>query len=491
MRLVSVLPSPPGGPAPISTKTSFGPAGENCQTGQKILRHAISADGSHAIWTYAPTGQPSRLLDRISGTETIQLDTAANPVNSGNGIYWAASTDGSVVYFTSQNKLTSGSKSAPGEEDLYRYDFNNPTAHLVNLTKNSLLVPGDVKGVVGASDDGSAVYFVADAILSTEVGEKNSAGQEAVVGEPNLYFYREGKISFVAVLADGLDQSVWESQPKGLTARVSPDGHHVVFLSVEAQKLANYDNTIASGEHCQYEPIAEKLIGSPLCAQAFVFDADSKQLSCASCNPGGSRPLGPTLLPGWSNVYEGPRYLSDDGSRLLFESFDALLPGDESAKRDVYEFERPGAGSCTISNPNFDSRSGGCHFLISSGRSSDENFLIDASAAGRDALFSTRDPLVGWDTNENFDVYDYRVGGGFVEPPAREEPCVGDACNGPEEPTPVLPSPSTPGFTSPGNVKPTKPKPKHTKNKPGHKKKSTRQHKEKKKQGAKKRSTGG
>ena len=45
--------------------------------------------------------------------------------------------------------------------------------------------------------------------------------------------------------------------------------------------------------------------------------------------PGKGR-LGPAALPPWSNVYEGPRYLSDDGSRFFFESFDALALGDEN-----------------------------------------------------------------------------------------------------------------------------------------------------------------
>ena len=495
LRLVSVLPAPPGGAAPVANKTSFGPAGENCQTGQKILRHAISADGSRAFWTYRPTDttKPSQLFARVNHSETIQLDALPDKAKgegnpgigpAGNGIFWAASADGSVIYFTDEGKLTSNSKAEAGAPDLYRYELG-AAKPLTNVTKGSQA--GDVRGVVGASEDGSTVYFVAGALLG-EAGQKNSAGLEAQAGEPNLYLYREGKVSFVATLADGLDQGVWESQPKGMAARVSPDGSHLAFLSIEAQALAGYDNTIASGEHCQYDPIAEKLEGSPLCAQVLLFDADTNTLRCASCNPGGSRPLGPTLLPGWTNPYEGPRILSDDGSRVFFESYDALLPGDESLKRDVYEFELPGAGSCSTSNPNYDPRSGGCHFLISSGRSSDENYLVDASADGRDALFSTRSALVGWDTNENFDVYDYRVGGGFAEPPT-PVPCEGDSCNPPEEPLPALPSPSTPNFTGPGNAKPVKPKPKKNKHKKHKKKHKGKKHKKKNAKN-KKRSTG-
>ena len=191
-----------------------------------------------------------------------------------------------------------------------------------------------------------------------------------------------------------------------------------------------------------------------MCPQGFVYDAESKTLSCASCNPSGSRPLGPTLVPGWGNVYEGPRYLSDDGSRFFFETFDPLKFADENGKRDVYEFERPGAGSCSTESGSYDPASGGCHFLISSGRSEDESYFIDASSNGRDAFFSTRSALVGWDGNENFDIYDAREGGGFPEP-SQAPSCQGEGCKPPASPPPSISSP--PSFEGPGNPPPRKP----------------------------------
>jgi hypothetical protein len=238
---------------------------------------------------------------------------------------------------------------------------------------------------------------------------------------------------------------------------------------VEAQKLAGYDNTLVTsdgrfgaGEECRLAAVGTELTGSTLCPQAFLYDKHSQELTCASCNPSGARPLGPATLPGWTNMAEGPHYLSDDGNRFFFESFDRLLPADESPKRDIYEFERPGTGSCDVANSNFISSSNGCLFLVSGGKSSDESHLIDASADGRDAFFSTRAKLTGWDANENFDIYDYREGGGFPEPV--EEPiCRGEACK-PAAGTP-------PSFSAPPNfeesVTPNKKPKKHK-----HKKKS-------------------
>jgi NHL repeat len=454
LRAASVLPgqTDPVPPANVGLvkDTSFGAAGDNCRTGQSIMRHVVSADGSKAIWTYGGDKyrvkkgstpsvpcEPAQseaeceivenpLFVRLNGSETIQLDAKVSGGGKpGNGVFWAASSDGSVVYFTDANRLITGSKSEEGKPDLYRYEFGKPTP-LTNLTKGS--VPGDVKGVVGANDDGSHIYFVAGAALTGD--EENGAGQKAIEGKDNLYLHQEGKTSFIAIL--GSEENVRTEQTENLASRVSADGRHLVFLSSQAKELVGYDNTVADG--------------TIAAAQAFLYDAETQELTCASCNPSGARPLGPTLLPGWTNDYEGPRYLSHDGSRLFFETFDALLPSDQNSKRDVYEFELEGKGTCTSESPSFDPVSGGCHSLISSGKSTDESYLVDASSDGRDAFFSTRRSLVGWDTNENFDIYDAREGGGFPEPSPPPPICESEGCLSPVPPPPGTSSPATPHF---------------------------------------------
>ena len=451
---LSVLPS--GDLAPATRGTGFGPGsstglGENCQVTRTALRHAISEDGSRAFWTYVPeaVSEPSQLFARVGGTETIQLDAKQGAGSSGEGVFRAASVDGSVVYFTDINRLLPGANPEKGKPDLYRYEFGLEKP-LTDLTRDS--VPGDVKGVVGISDDGAHAYFVAGAVLSEE---PNQAGQVAEAGKNNLYLHHEGETTFIAGL-DGEDQEVWSANPRDLSTRVSPDGKHLAFLSIEAEKLAGYDNTIAAGEHCQYHLNTDdkvELVRSPLCPQAFIYEADTGELSCASCNPSGARPLGPTVVPGWTNGFEGPRFLSDDGSRLFFQSFDDLLPADENGKSDVYEFERPGKGSCSEANPNFDPASDGCHFLLSGGKSEDETYLVDASADGRDVFFSTREQLVGWDDNDNYDVYDHRAGGGFPEPPPPSPICEGEACKPPPPPAPSSgPTPGTANLQDPGNA---------------------------------------
>ncbi len=476
LQVVSVLPD--GTPtSPVQTSeqpgegTGFGAAGGNCKTGQAIVRNAISEDGSTIFWTYGGKYKESErpLMARIDGSETIQLDAkVAGEKAGGKGKFWAATGDGAKAFFTAPGKLTTTAK---GENQLYRYDTE--ARSLLDLTPGK----GDpeVQGVIGASEDGTYAYFVAKGALTGEA--QSPAGLIAEAGKNNLYAWHEGEgLRFIGGLS-GFDENDWSSSPVKLSARITPDGRHLAFVSIETQALSDYDNTIASGLACQPNNENSALEQDPHCPQAYLYDADADSLTCVSCNPSRARPAGPAQLPAWTNPYAGPRYLSDDGSRLFFESRDVLSAADQNKYRDIYEFERAGTGSCTSESPGFDATSDGCLSLISGGESSDESYLLDASADGRDVFFSTRSALTGWDTNENYDVYDARIGGGFPEP-SQQPACLGEACKAPPGGAPATSAPATPSFQGPGNAV-QKPGKKHKAKK--HKKKS--RHKVKKAKG--------
>ena len=80
-----------------------------------------------------------------------------------------------------------------------------------------------------------------------------------------------------------------------------------------------------------------------------MYDNTSGSLVCASCNPTHTLPLGSSqldpieggLLSG-GNLYV-QHNLSDDGSRLFFDSSDALSPRDVNDVEDVYEYENGSA----------------------------------------------------------------------------------------------------------------------------------------------------
>jgi DNA-binding beta-propeller fold protein YncE len=434
LRLVSVLPN--GDAAAPSQFTGFGAGmADGCKTGRRIVRHAISADGTKIFWTRAGgTG----LFARIGGTETVQLDLPQGGTGAaGTGLFWAASSDGSQVLFTALSKLTPGAQ----PNDLYLYDFDQPLgARLTNLTAGPSAA--EVRGLVGASDAGDRAYFVARGVLAANEGaavEPGGTAQTAKPGENNLYLWRQGEpLRFVTALAEEADAAAWAQGPEFRTARSTPDGEHLAFLSVrQLTPQENIDQD--SGEAVR---------------EVYLYDATAHDLVCASCNPSGARPLGPSALTAWKIPFEQARFLSDDGGRLFFESFDSLDPRDVNGLRDVYEFEREGVGDCGTASPTFNEATGACVSLISTGRSTSDSYFLDASTSGDDVFLSTRQPLVGADEDDYYDVYDARVGGGFPDPPPPPEPCAGETCRGPSS------QPGQPGtagsaaFVGPGDPAP-------------------------------------
>jgi Tol biopolymer transport system component len=452
IRLVSVLPNDE--PAPPSPYTGFG-AGQvsKCSVGQRIVRNAISDDGAFVFWTLAG-GQG--LFARIEGEATIQLDlTQGFSGPGGTGRYWGASSNGSKVFLTSANKLTPEGASG----DLYRYDFNvGKNKRLTNLTSGS--GPANVQGMVGINDAGDTAYFVATGVLTDQPGAAvdpvSGEPAKAIAGQANLYVWREGEpLEFVATLQGGLsssDAQNWSESPtfpNPRTAQVSPDGDELAFTSLRA--LTGDENRAQVG-------------GEPV-RQVYLYDAVAEALVCASCSPTGTRPLGGSDLAPQSTPYSQPRSLTADGSRLVFESEDALALHDTNGRRDVYQFEHLGTGGCTVSSSSFVPQRQACIALLSTGRSDGDSYFVDASAAGDDVFISTHEALVPWDDDQRYDVYDLRVGGGLPGPPSDQPGCSGEACRPIVPPPPAVVPPGSSSFGGQGNVRQEKPRKKQAKKK--------------------------
>ena len=406
LKLVSVLPD--GTPAPAGAPFSGFGAGDGIagcnRVGRPLLRHAISDDGSRIFWS---KGYGAReLFVREDGTTTVHL---------GNGRFWAASADGSKAFFGGLN----------------RYDLESE--ELTNLAPVPAGLTGGLgmKGVFGAADDGTYVYFAATGALA--------AGATPFNPNLNLYLWHEdpasgeSSLTFIATTSDGIN---WIDEVNQ-TARVTPDGRHLAFVSTRG--LVGNDTTdVNSGEPD---------------SQVYLYDAPSGKLVCASCSPTGAIPTGPSSLPTWSTPYQQPRYLSDDGGRLFFQSRDALSLHDTNGRQDVYMWERQGVGSCTAASAEFSEGSGGCVFPITPGTSRDDSYLVEASSDGRDVFVSTRQRLAPQDEDEAYDLYDARVGGGFPSPPPPAEPCSGDACRAAVGLVPSSQAPGSAGFSGSGNLR--------------------------------------
>ncbi len=443
LELVSVLPGEPG----VS-------AGGCPRVSEEWMRHVISVDGDRVIWGDVCEGH-HLYMHEAATHETVQLDmvqSGATGANQPRAEFEDASRDASRVFFVDDQQLTSNSHAGNGAPDLYVYEANadgNPAAGVVRditVTVRNGEAANVLGAIPGVTEDGSVAYVIASGVLTEAANER---GEAARSGQPNLYRLERieagGKVdwtpTFIVTLA-GEDAPDWGPFPKGLeiqTSRLSPDGGWLAFMS--DRPLTGYDNRdAASGQRDE---------------EVFLYDAASRHLVCASCNPSGGRPHGvvspgeaslldkqniwegrwlAAAIPGWDvksggeGVYQ-PRYLSD-GGRLFVNSVDALVPQDVNGTSDVYEYEPAGVGSCTIGSDTYHTVQGGCIGLISSGTSSEESVFLDASESGDDAFFLTAGKLVAADTDNAYDVYDAHVcGPGWDCPPpvTASPPCTNTA----------------------------------------------------------------
>ena len=372
----------------------------------------ISADGSRIFWTDLNNNS---LYVRESATSstarTVEIDAMQGGSGpSGGGRFWTASSDGSLVFFTDESRLTSDSTAGPGAPDLYEYDFEKPEgSRLSDLTVDTL-GSANVQGVLGVSEAGDYVYYVAGgALASGAVAQTCESGGSGC----NLYVLHSGEPArFITVIPWG--SSDWQPSLGLRTSELTPSGQTLAFTSTRSPDGA---------------------VGNE---QVYVYDNDSHQLSCASCDPTGEGGSEAYSLVSWSNT-EQDRWISDDGSRVFFDSTGSLVSQDRNGKQDVYEWERDGTGSCTESN--------GCIFLLSGAHSGSASWLIGASGSGDDVFIVTQAQLTQQDGNEAFDVYDVRVGA----LPLAQLACTGTGCQGLPGAPPIFATPSSVTFSGVGN----------------------------------------
>ena len=200
--------------------------------------------------------------------------------------FWAAAADGSVAIYTVGTSL-------------YEFDLEAGEAHQI----------GTAAGVLGASADARRVYFISDG---------------------GLYLHEAGAGSTYLAPGGGVsgNPSPIAAAANEHSAEVSADGRHLVFTSTAS--LTGYDNAdVSEGKAA---------------AEVYIYDAENSTLSCASCNPTGARPharvvplrtlwAAATIPTTNTDLYLTPRVLAEDGSRLFFESFDALLPHRHQRRR--------------------------------------------------------------------------------------------------------------------------------------------------------------
>jgi WD40-like Beta Propeller Repeat len=425
---------------------------------QANVRGAISSDGSRVFWceiSCFSSFSSSRLLVRDTAIDqTVRIDQATDR----NSEFQIATEDGSRVFYTIE---------LPGE-------FESPQLWECTLVEvagklecERTEVAAEIEGIVpGISGGGTTVYFDSNQALV--------AGAEA--GGNNLYVshLENGKWAprLIATLdpthavgaGDTHDWGEPNTLTQEMTARVSPNGRYLAFMS--DRSLTGYDNRDAiSGEPDE---------------EVFLYDDQDHKLVCASCSNSGGRPTGIHLghgeteglinahgalgdrwvaadIPPWQSssgqdAIRQPRYLSNEG-RLLFNSVAPIVPQDSNGLADVYEYEPEEVGSCADA--------GGCVQLISSGKSGEESAFLEATENGSDVFFVTSAKLTPQDTDTEYDVYDAHVCTAASPcapaPATAPPPCNnGEACKPAQTPQPpIFGAPASATFAGAGN--PAKP----------------------------------
>ncbi|MET0557720.1 MAG: hypothetical protein ABW065_03490 [Solirubrobacterales bacterium] len=383
----------------------------------------ITSDGKHFFFSAG-----EHLYDRANGSSTTQIDvderTVPATVPTGQATYLRPTFPNGQdkVLFRTERDLVDADENS--NEDLYLYDGSRPAgSRLTLLSKgNTAAAPTEELGMLVASANLARVYFTTSNQLLS--GGNPEPGRHIYLWEANG---SQGTVREVATASSGdllTPASNAFNQPVSIS--VSPNGRYLLFVS--KAPLTSYDNAGTD--------------------QAYRYDGADGALVCVSCRPDGKPGSTAATLEdfGEGNPTEHHlRNVGDDG-RVIFQSFEPLALRDSNGQSDVYEYQN------------------GVPSLISSGVGGAESWFVDASVSGDDIFFATRDRLVGWDKDDNYDVYDARVGGGLPEPPPPVVGCDGDAC----QPPPTPPNDATPAsasFNGAGNVKQRHARKKHARKK--------------------------
>ena len=343
LHLVTILPESSGEEA--------APAGGNLAPG---VLPAVSEDGHHVI--FKANGYPGLYL-RSNATTSVEVSksqrTPADLNPPANAIPAGIASDGSVVLFTSASELTedantgsSGGVPTDAGSDLYSYNVSSGV--LTDLTVDNdpadEATGADVEGVLGASENGSYVYFVATGKLA----------EGATSGQRNIYVNHAGTTEYIAADPVGNPED-------GYSFYVTPDGLHAGFTS--AALRPGYNNAGF--------------------AQAYLYTyGNSAGLQCGSCRPGGEPAAASASIAG--------RAVSDKGDRLFFQSSDAIIPQAQSAQANVFEYS---GGTVQMLSPG----DGAPAVLLSASGSGDDVFIAsyqELSPQGQGSVFAIYDARV-------------------------------------------------------------------------------------------------
>jgi hypothetical protein len=445
-------------------------------SGGSGIHNALSEDGSTVFFTVLPkaggceSAPPvSELFARIdSGLPEARTVAISEPseedcsacyaggvlTSAGdlqNADFQGASEDGSKVFFETSQPLLPGAVGV----NLYEFDIDAPAGERIVRVSPSAGDPRLLTHTPIVSEDGSHVYFLANAVLTTT---PNGEGETAEAGANNLYAFERdardpaGQLAFVARLSEE-DLSLSWYRPSIIPGGdVTPDGQFFVFAS---ERDLTPDTT------------------SRGVSQIFDYNAQTGDLIRVSIGQDGYNHNG-NVAPSYysvQNLYNNldnatiarPTYrgaqssaqgywhgasVSANGAYVFFQSAVGLTPQALDRKIvGIRSENEPGGYQPPIYAANIYEYHAGRVSLISDGQDLSHNIsssfveLFGTDESGGNVFFSAGDSLVPQDTDDNVDIYDARVDGGFPTPVTSS--CAGEECQGALSGAPTLLSPGS------------------------------------------------
>ncbi|HET6997417.1 MAG TPA: hypothetical protein VFI03_02420 [Solirubrobacterales bacterium] len=351
---------------------------------------AMSADGSRVFFghsgapldgdtTEAPEGDGSIELAPIQSVymregNEITLISPRRGSGPDSAVYFVGATaDGDVAYLETTQQLTPEVKQS--YRAIYRYDVATDELELVADA------PGGVRFLT-LSPDGSTVLY------------RERATNDLIV-EHNGVTTTLGK--FTVADTEGA-QTAGNTRQDQRMLRVSPDGSVVIFA--------------AAGEFAGFGPGPRQVYRWEAGEGIERISAVEGAEPAANASIGAyAAALGDRAEFFYNHNAKGNRgrVMSDDGSRVFFETTEALVNRDVNNLTDVYEWHD---GEINI---------------VSTGTGG-KALYHGSSADGKTVFLTTFDRLLPqWDRNGKRDLYAVRPDGGFA-PPAPPPSCEGRAC---------------------------------------------------------------
>lgn len=291
----------------------------------------------------------------------VTREVSLGPTGGNNSYpaqFEAASEDGTRVFFSTEERLVA--EDTDLQTDVYMRDLESGTTVLVTEGEDAC-APGCGNGTnpatfANATADGSRVFFEtkerlasADTDNSTDLYMRDLETGETVLvsaGEPGC--------------APACGNGAFEVSRRG----ISGDGRYAYFAT--AERLAAADTDEASDIYARDLQTGSTYLVS--------------RGECAGCGNNGAVPL-----------FDGA---SSGGSRVFFSTEEKLVSADSDSATDIYARDLP-------SGPTI---------LISGGSAERTASFAATSADGAHVFFTTAEGLVGEDTDEANDVYEWTGG---------------------------------------------------------------------------------